>query len=85
MEAAAYYDGEVRGLGDEFVAEYERVLGRIAEAPAVGSPLSRGRRRMLLDRFPHAVVYRQLTPTLVRVLAVPHHRRRPGYWAARDR
>lgn len=87
MEAADYYDGEVPGLGDDFLAEYDRVLARVAAAPEEGSPVpgTRPRRRMLFDRFPYTVVYRELAPGRVRVVAVAHHRRQPGYWAARDR
>ena len=85
LAAAEYYDDEVEGLGDEFLAELERVLARVAEAPAAGSPMRAGRRRMFLRRFPYAVVYRELAPGRVRVIAVQHHRQRPEYWAARDR
>jgi hypothetical protein len=39
-------------------------------------------RRALLPRFPYAVIFMDLQ-TEVRVLAVAHAKRRPGYWPDR--
>ena len=39
-------------------------------------------RRVAVPRFPHQVVF-QVVDEVVRVLAVAHDRRRPGYWADR--
>jgi len=83
-EAARFYDDRAAELGDEFVAEVERAFRVIAERPAAGSPVLGGRRRVLLRRFPYAVVYRELPAGGIRVLAVGHLRRRPGYWRGRD-
>lgn len=63
----------------------QRAFGSVAARPAAGSPLPAGRRRVLLRRFPYAVIYRELDAARVRVLAVAHFRRRPDYWIARDR
>lgn len=41
-------------------------------------------RRALLPRFPYALVFMELPPE-VRVLAVAHLKRRPGYWLNRIR
>jgi plasmid stabilization system protein ParE len=62
--------------------EVERVVTLVAQRPDAGAPMPGGRRRWLLTRFPFAVVYR-VTDDSIRVLAVAHHRRRPGYWQAR--
>jgi toxin ParE1/3/4 len=40
-----------------------------------------GNRRRVLHRFPYSVIYEAQGST-VTVLAVAHHRRRPGYWKA---
>jgi tRNA(Ile)-lysidine synthase TilS/MesJ len=40
-------------------------------------------KRWLCERFPYAVIYRIASDGSIRVLAVAHHRRRPGYWRAR--
>lgn len=34
------------------------------------------------ERFPYSIAFIEL-PTVVRVLAVAHERRRPGYWVGR--
>jgi hypothetical protein len=41
-----------------------------------------GVRRLLVDRFPYALVFVE-SETEIRVLAVAHTRRRPGYWRSR--
>jgi toxin ParE1/3/4 len=41
-------------------------------------------RRALLARFPYAIVF-LVRPEEVRVLAVAHAKRRPGYWLSRIR
>ena len=82
-EAAAFYaaSGNVE-LGLAFVAEFERTANFVLANPMIG-PVFRGtRRRQLLRRFPYSIIY-QITADEVHVIAVPHHRRRPGYWAGR--
>ncbi len=82
--AARWYDREASGLGGEFLAEVQRAFAAVRSRPRAGAPMPTGRRRVLLRRFPYAVVYRELPGALVRVLAVAHARRRPDYWAHRD-
>jgi plasmid stabilization system protein ParE len=65
-----------------FRNELDRAVALIAEAPERPAPYLHGTRRVLLRRFPFAVVYR-LTDNGVQVVAVSHGRRRPGYWWAR--
>ena len=76
------YDTQVSGLGDELLAEVEHSLHRIAASPESGSPHLSGTRRMLVRRFPYAVIYRSDEQEVI-VVAVAHHRRRPGYWIRR--
>lgn len=59
------------------------MAARALAAPSEGAPLAGGRRRLLLDRFPYVLIYRPLPGGGVRVLAVAHGRRRPGYWRHR--
>jgi len=79
--AVKYYDEEARGLGRQLVNEIRRVVTRIADLPKSGSPMG-SRRRVVLRRFPFTLVYREQADTL-QVLALAHHRRRPGYWRHR--
>ena len=38
-----------------------------------------GIRRYLLDRFPYGIYYRMPDENAIRIIAVRHHSRRPGY------
>jgi len=85
-EAARWYEAARPGLGVEFVLEADRALGRIAEA-ASGFPVVGGTedvRRVLLGRFPYALVF-IASGEQASVIAVAHGRRRPLYWASRLR
>lgn len=78
-EAVAFYEERAPGLGRELFEEVQRVLGVIAENPALGSPFDGPYRRAYCRRFPFAVIYRE-DDDIVWVQAVMHLRRRPGYW-----
>jgi len=65
------------------VAEVRRVTALILLRAEAGSPMPKRRRRWVCERFPYAVVYHVATDGAIRVLAVAHHRRRPGYWGSR--
>jgi plasmid stabilization system protein ParE len=41
-----------------------------------------GTRRFILYRFPFSIIYR-VEPTELSVVAVSHHKRKPGYWKGR--
>ncbi|MBI4701670.1 MAG: type II toxin-antitoxin system RelE/ParE family toxin [Deltaproteobacteria bacterium] len=86
-EAVDWYEAREPGLGAALFAEVDAaVFGlRRRELPGVTVPHVRAElpvRRVLLARFPYAVVFLDASDEL-HVLAVAHHRRRPGYW--RDR
>ena len=54
----------------------------VAEDPGLGKPTSRGRRLFPMHHFPYSLVYRAEDEG-VRIGAVAHQSRRPGYWRAR--
>ena len=54
-------------------------IERIAEAPLARPADESGNRKRVLSRFPYSVIY-EMQASTVTVLAVAHHRRRPGYW-----
>ena len=86
-EAAAWYGECQPGLELEFLAEIEQVLPLIGTSPEsfprlLDLPTDLVIRRALLPRFPYAVVFIDLA-TEIRVLAVAHAKRRPGYWLNR--
>jgi hypothetical protein len=79
--AAAVKTGEERGagLGHELLQEVRRVVGMVCGSPEIGKPLGGVYRRFPLRRFPFGVVYR-IEGEHLRIIAVAHRRRRPGYW-----
>ena len=82
-DAAALY--ATRGsaeLGLSFVGEFERAAALILANPEIGAIFRGTRRRYSLRRFPFSVIY-QITVEEVRVIAIAHQRRRPGYWTRR--
>lgn len=82
-DAAAFYSLKANvELGLAFVAEFERTANFILANPLLGAVFRGTRRRYIFRRFPYSIIY-QVTEEELRILAVAHHRRRPGYWADR--
>ena len=86
-EAAAWYEGERPGLGTDFEQAVDATLDLLEEeivplTTVPGAAGARGVKRLLLRRFPYAVIVHE-SATEVLVIAFAHTARRPGYW--RDR
>lgn len=82
LEAATWYDGERRGLGNEFLGELRVTLSRIEEGPARFPIVFREVRRAILRRFPFGVFF-VLEAERATVIAVTHLRRHPSAWQQR--
>ncbi|MGH8729915.1 MAG: type II toxin-antitoxin system RelE/ParE family toxin [Burkholderiales bacterium] len=81
-DGAIYYAREANAeLGLAFIAEFEEVLNLLRAYPELGAPW-RNRRRFPMRRFPYSIIYYTKGEEL-RVIALAHHRRKPGYWAGR--
>lgn len=78
-EIAEYYERLKPGLGDEFVAEGERVSGLLRRHPLIGTRIDPTLRRVRFHRFPFAYLF-SVDDDVIRIVAVAHRRRRPGYW-----
>jgi toxin ParE1/3/4 len=88
-EAVLWYEARRSGLGEELLDEIDATLPLVGSRPRsfprlqdVGA--SHEIRRALLARFPYAIVF-LVRQEEVRVLAVAHVKRRPGYWLSRIR
>lgn len=86
-EAALWYEVQRSGLGLVFLAAVDRAMEQVAAWPEAGAPVpgvAAGLpvRKMSMPRFPYYLAY-LVTDDAVRVLAVAHERRRPGYWHPR--
>jgi plasmid stabilization system protein ParE len=82
QDAAAWYEDRLVGLGARFLAAVRHKTDEILESPTRW-PLARGTRRVLMGRYPYAIVYREVSTDAVEIVAVAHVKRRPGYWANR--
>jgi plasmid stabilization system protein ParE len=83
LQHAGYYRAIRPSLAAQYLADFESTVDRICEAPnrfRIERPPNL--RVVSLLKFPYFVVYRDIGSS-VQVLAVPHFRQRPGYWAGR--
>lgn len=88
-EAADWYERERPGRGQRLYTAVERAVRLVAAFPTAGPTFpeidpERGVRRLIVRGFPFVLAYRVLGDT-IRIDAVAHTRRRPGYWRRRIR
>lgn len=87
--AADRYELERPGRGERFYAAVERTAQLICRFPLAGPAYGHvrpeyGVRRRIVRGFPFVLAFRIIGDT-VRIDAVAHMRRRPGYWQRRVR
>ena len=81
-EAVDFYKEISPTLGRRLRHEVFSALERIVEHPSTGVPIRPKLRRYLLRRFPYSLIY-TVRDDQILILAVMHHRRKPGYWEDR--
>lgn len=69
-------------LSQFFLAEFENGVRLLLQYPSLGAPWRNATRRYLFRRFPYSLVY-TISGEVIRILAVAHQNRRPGYWRSR--
>ena len=85
QDVTAYYSTVANAaLGRSFVDEFERAVNLVLSNPELGSAFMASHRQYALRRFPYRIIY-QLAVGEMRIIAVAHQRRRPGYWKKRAR
>lgn len=83
VEGGLYYAREANAeLAHAFISEFERSVALLSERPELGAPWRREVRRFPLRRFPYSIVY-YLSKGRIRILAVAHQSRKPGFWRGR--
>jgi plasmid stabilization system protein ParE len=85
--AGRYYEERLEHLGIEFFDAVDATIDHILELPRAGMLVPRMPADLLVrrragTRFPYHVVYLD-TGTDIRILAIAHDRRKPGYWTDR--
>jgi toxin ParE1/3/4 len=83
LESIAFYESRLKGLGADYVVEFESVMVQVCSAPlSYQLECPPEIHKAGLKRFPFNVLYR-VSGNYVQILAIAHHRRRPGYWLGR--
>ena len=83
-DAAAFCRQQFGAFAAEnFLTTFESKARLIGEFPGVGTSTSKGRRLFPIGRYPFSMLYRVESDT-VRISAIAHHGRRPGYWRKRQ-
>lgn len=81
-DAFAWYEIQSRGLGTQFLDDFDRAIRRIVAYPLASTEMDEGLRRCLLSRFPYGIIYGIDSETII-VVAVAHLHREPQYWIDR--
>lgn len=82
LAAFRWYEERNALVAKILVIELEAAMDLIAESPGRWPRISGRYRRFVVGRFPFSIVY-MLRDGYVEVIALAHHRRRPGYWVGR--
>jgi plasmid stabilization system protein ParE len=82
LREIAYLEGCSTGLGRRFFGEVQRAERLIVAFPESGTEIVPGIRKTVLRVFPYSLLY-TIESERFFILAVAHHRRRPGYWSSR--
>jgi len=88
VSAEDWYEKEIAGLGDRFLAAIEATVKRAIRWPNAGRPVVIAPDGTIVNRktpvgsFPWAVGY-EVTDDKLLVLAVFHQHRKPDYWTDR--
>jgi toxin ParE1/3/4 len=81
-ESDNWYLSHSYDVSVEFLSDLYAALEGISQAPQRWPKYLHGTRRLVMQRFPFAVIYLE-DPDLVTIVAIAHCRRKPGYWKDR--
>ena len=82
LDAIAYYNDQINGLGFEFAIEVQKTIERIINYPESWVKLSARTRKCRCNRFPYNVIYFKEDPSIL-IVAIMHSKRKPNYWQNR--
>jgi plasmid stabilization system protein ParE len=84
LSSVQYYEECQPDLGRRFRSAIEAAMHRITESPLRYRLLHAPFRRYLLFKFPFAIIY-SIESDHIRVIALAHTKRKPGYWLIRTK
>ncbi len=79
-EAAEFYNGQVPGLGADFVEEFDAAIDLILRFPTAWASLSKEYRHYNLQRFPYSIIYLIKEKNQILIISVFHQNRKPLSW-----
>ena len=82
LAAVRYYEHCQSGLGYRFKEYVQSAVQKIAKTPLQYRTVRSPFRRYLLPKFPYALIF-SIEPDHIRIIAVAHTKRKPGYWLKR--
>jgi len=80
--AVTYYEEQQSDLGLEFEAEVRSAFKAILLNPELWPLQSGNFRKHILPRFPYTIWY-EVTSEVIRIIAIAHQKRKPGFWKGR--
>lgn len=81
--ALVWYAKTNTELAEQFEVQFQYGISKIALEPDIYCPIGKRHRFYRLHQFPYLLVYRNLGQGKIRVVAVSHKSRKPGYWHRR--
>ena len=82
LEAQAWYEARSPGLGLEFARAVDAAAAAVLRNPLAFPRIEGEFRRVIIRKFPYALIYLPGDEDLL-VVACFHHRRKPGEWLGR--
>jgi len=80
LDSIAFYESRKPGLGTSFLQAIHESLAFISEMPEAWPVQEEPDiRTKVVANFPYSIHFRIQEPQ-IQVLAVAHHKRKPGYW-----
>ena len=67
---------------EDFADTTDRAFALLRDFPFMGKQGAHDTRMLTLQNFPYSLFYR-IQGDEIRVIAIAHHSRRPGYWVGR--
>ena len=82
LEAAEWYSQQAVGLDYEFIRCIDEAAARISRTPLMFPIVYRGRRRIIVKRFPYSIMFDVMADELI-IYAIFHFSRSPKRWKRR--
>jgi toxin ParE1/3/4 len=70
-------------VAEDFTSTLDQAFALLCDYPFISEQAAHDTRMLTLHRFPFSLVYR-VQQDEIRVIAIAHHSRRPGYWTGRQ-